>query len=225
LSLELEKNERLKRVEMMVEIIDGKEGDDRILSLSKEKVFIDDRYNCKMCIPEVIIGLDVIERIKERCKAASPNETIGFFVGYRCTTDDGCKLTIVKDIIAGPVMGYRASAEVTKESRGIFLKQILDKYPDCSEVGWWHSHPNFGCFMSGTDEGNHLKWYDNPFSIALVYDPIRDELAIFKWSTRRERFASYLVVKSVDEKLLSLLEEKDELKKEDKSKDDKPKES
>ncbi len=206
---ETERIERENKVGMMVEIMEGKEGDDRILSFSKEKVFIDDRYETKMCVPEVIIGNDVIERIKTICKSASPNETMGFFVGYRCTTEDGCKLTLVKDIIAGPVMGYRASAEVTKESRGVFLKQILDKHPDCSEVGWWHSHPNFGCFLSGTDEGNHLRWYDNPFCIALVYDPIREEHAIFKWSTKRERFASYLIVKAVDDKLIALLEGKE----------------
>lgn len=166
----------------------------------------DEKYNVETCVPEIIIGLDVLEKAKLECKKASPNETMGFLVGYKGYTNEGRILTIVKDMLIGPVKGYRANATVPKEERGHFLMQILEKYPDCCEIGWWHSHPGFGCFLSGTDIRHQKEWYDHPHSIALVIDPIQNIFAFFKLSLNRERYASYLVVNEVNEKFLKAIE-------------------
>ena len=55
-------------------------------------------------------------------------------------------------------------------------------------VGWYHSHPGLGLFLSGTDITNHLGWQTslNPHSVALVFDhtKIKEEghpgFAVFK---------------------------------------------
>lgn len=36
--------------------------------------------------------------------------------------------------------------------------------------GWWHTHPDMGCFLSGTDKENQLLQSANHHYIALVYD-------------------------------------------------------
>ena len=46
-------------------------------------------------------------------------------------------------------------------------------------VGWYHSHPNLGAFFSGTDRATHHAFFNQPYSVGLVVDPIRDEEAWF----------------------------------------------
>lgn len=41
-------------------------------------------------------------------------------------------------------------------------------------VGWYHSHPGFGAFFSGTDRRTHHHFFPAPFHIGLVLDPIAD---------------------------------------------------
>lgn len=46
-------------------------------------------------------------------------------------------------------------------------------------VGWYHSHPNLGAFFSGTDRRTQQYFFNRPYSIGLVIDPIRSEEAWF----------------------------------------------
>jgi proteasome lid subunit RPN8/RPN11 len=47
-------------------------------------------------------------------------------------------------------------------------------------VGWYHSHPNLGAFLSGTDRRTQRAVFNHPYSIGLVIDPVRDEEAWFR---------------------------------------------
>ena len=171
--------------------------------------FTDSYFDTRMCAIEVLIGDDVLSRIKQHCRTASPLETMGFFAGYKCTTPKGHILTMIYDIIDGPVDASRVSANISSASRGQYLTTLLNDYPDCAEVGWWHSHPGYGCFFSGTDSANHLRWYDTPHSVALVFDPVNDIMEFFKWDGHRERRLGYVVVDCIDPELIELMEDTD----------------
>jgi proteasome lid subunit RPN8/RPN11 len=57
-------------------------------------------------------------------------------------------------------------------------------------VGWYHSHPNLGAFFSSTDRATQRAFFNQPYSVGLVVDPIRGEEAWFigadSASVRRE---------------------------------------
>ena len=41
-------------------------------------------------------------------------------------------------------------------------------------VGWYHSHPGFGCWLSGTDQNTQQSFEMlNPRAVAVVVDPIQ----------------------------------------------------
>ncbi len=40
-------------------------------------------------------------------------------------------------------------------------------------VGWYHSHPNLGAFFSGTDRATQRAFFNRPYSVGLVVDPVR----------------------------------------------------
>lgn len=48
-------------------------------------------------------------------------------------------------------------------------------------VGWHHTHPTFGCFLSGQDMFIQNHFFNLPWMVALVVDPCRDKLAFFQW--------------------------------------------
>jgi proteasome lid subunit RPN8/RPN11 len=48
-------------------------------------------------------------------------------------------------------------------------------------IGWYHTHPNFGIFLSERDRFIHQSFFDLAFQVALVYDPVRREHGIFSW--------------------------------------------
>jgi len=59
------------------------------------------------------------------------------------------------------------------------LEKIRQKNPKLLNLGWWHSHPNFGLFLSSVDINTQKLLYYKPYHVALVVDPIRDCYSFF----------------------------------------------
>jgi len=47
-------------------------------------------------------------------------------------------------------------------------------------VGWYHSHPGHGLFLSQTDLDTHMRFYQfSPYAVSLVVDPKSHEFGIW----------------------------------------------
>ena len=60
----------------------------------------------------------------------------------------------------------------------VFQTQMLDMLKQTGRhemvVGWYHSHPGFGCWLSGTDINTQQSFEQlNPRAVAVVVDPIQ----------------------------------------------------
>jgi proteasome lid subunit RPN8/RPN11 len=78
-----------------------------------------------------------------------------------------------------------ASLTFTHESWSCLHREIERRYAGHQVIGWHHSHPNMGIFLSPRDAFIHESFFTHLWQIALVIDPQRRELAFFQW--RRER--------------------------------------
>jgi proteasome lid subunit RPN8/RPN11 len=59
-------------------------------------------------------------------------------------------------------------------------RQVLEKnYPGLIAVGWYHSHPGHGVFLSGQDMTIVQGIYNEPWHLAWVIDPVRNLEGIF----------------------------------------------
>lgn len=84
---------------------------------------------------------------------------------------------IVMDAFALPVEGTE-----TRVNAGNEAIEYMGRYMDLSQlvgrpenvVGWYHSHPGYGCWLSGIDVNTQLtnQQYQDPF-VAIVVDPVR----------------------------------------------------
>lgn len=58
-------------------------------------------------------------------------------------------------------------------------------------VGWYHTHPGFGIFLSAHDITIHKEHFRNSGHLALVLDPVRNETGFFCWDPEKRNIPRY----------------------------------
>ena len=48
-------------------------------------------------------------------------------------------------------------------------------------LGWQHTHPNYGIFLSNYDMFIQENFFNMPFQVAYVVDPIQNIRGLFQW--------------------------------------------
>jgi len=105
-------------------------------------------------------------------------EICGVLLG---TTLDGC--THVDACIAGERAAQGAAHVTFTQNTWEHIYAVKDKdYPDKKIVGWYHSHPGFGVFLSHHDTFIHENFFSASHEVAWVFDPHSDEEGCFGWS-------------------------------------------
>merc|ERR1711865_1084819 len=82
---------------------------------------------------------------------------------------------VVKDVFAMPQSGTGVSVEAVDP---VFQMKMLEMLKQTGRpemvVGWYHSHPGFGCWLSGVDINTQQSFEAlNPRAVAVVVDPIQ----------------------------------------------------
>src|SRR5579863_1212330 len=141
--------------------------------------------------PRVTIEGEVLRQIRQHARSNSKTEVCGVLIGE----ENGSGLNIsarIPGLNAAQAGTYVTFTQDTWEH----IYKIKDKdYPDERIVGWYHSHPGFGVFLSDHDTFIHKNFFSAPHQVAWVFDPHSDEEGCFGWNGQRlERLAQVLVV-------------------------------
>ncbi len=67
------------------------------------------------------------------------------------------------------------------------------QFPDHRIVGWYHTHPGHGVFLSKLDIFAHESFFGLPWQTALVYDPRNGEEGVFGTEEGQSKRVGYLV--------------------------------
>ncbi|MEN3047682.1 MAG: Mov34/MPN/PAD-1 family protein [Candidatus Caldarchaeales archaeon] len=127
----------------------------------------------------VYIELEALVEAVRHCREGLPYEVIGFLVGERLKWKD--KLYVfVTDSVRGRSVSTRTHVEFDRDALAEVAGLIRRGHPESEIVGWYHSHPGYGCFMSPTDIRSHVTSFPYPHQVALVIDPVRGEATFFK---------------------------------------------
>jgi 26S proteasome regulatory subunit N11 len=117
-----------------------------------------------------ISSLALLKMLKHG-RAGVPMEVMGLMLGEY--VDD---YTVrVLDVFAMPQSGTGVSVEAVDP---VFQQQMVDMLKQTGRpelvVGWYHSHPGFGCWLSGVDVNTAASFEKlNPRSVSVVVDPIQ----------------------------------------------------
>lgn len=107
-------------------------------------------------------------------------EVGGVLVG-RTAADGGLPL-VTGAIPAISADEQRATLTFTQEAWAHVHRVLESEFPpDEQIVGWYHSHPGFGIFLSGHDLFIHENFFNAPSQIAMVIDPHTQREGVFAW--------------------------------------------
>lgn len=75
--------------------------------------------------------------------------------------------------------GNAARLTFTADTWAEIIRIAETEFKDQRIVGWYHTHPNWGVFLSDLDLDIQNNFFDQPDQVALVIDPIRKEGGFF----------------------------------------------
>ena len=132
----------------------------------------------------IVPGLDdaITSQIYDHIFVNDDHEVGGVLVG---TLGDKALPTVTGAIAALEARGERASVTFTHDAWATVHSTLERDFPDKQIVGWYHSHPGFGIFLSRHDLFIHENFFSDPRQVAYVVDPQAGTEGVFIWRDGR----------------------------------------
>jgi len=136
-----------------------------------------DNAEMSAAAPRVEFSSEVLRQIRQHARRSMSAEICGVLLG---TAGDGVTNVIARIEGAGAVEAG-TNVTFTQETWEHIFRVKDAEYPELSIVGWYHSHPGFGVFLSEYDIFIHKNFFSGAHQIAWVFDPHSDEEGCFGW--------------------------------------------
>ncbi|MGO9115733.1 MAG: Mov34/MPN/PAD-1 family protein, partial [Thermoguttaceae bacterium] len=108
-------------------------------------------------------------------------EICGVLVGQWHRDADGPFVLVDESIRCDKAVSNAGDVTFTHEAWNEVHQQMDSKFTDRDIVGWYHSHPNFGIFLSDRDCFIQEHFFNGPGQIAYVVDPVNGVEGVFAW--------------------------------------------
>ncbi|UCH95796.1 MAG: Mov34/MPN/PAD-1 family protein [Candidatus Aminicenantes bacterium] len=129
----------------------------------------------------VAITDEAYKNIHKHSRENTDLELCGVLIG-RISKDKAGPFLFITDIIRGEYAENEGVQVTFTHETWAHISDIKDsKFPDKLIVGWYHTHPRFGIFLSEQDLFIHKNFFNNPWQVAFVVDPIFEDEGFFAW--------------------------------------------
>ena len=108
-------------------------------------------------------------------------EICGVLVGSWHRDLGGPFVKIIESIRGEGALARFAEVTFTHQTWARINAEMDTKYSSLAIVGWYHTHPDFGIFLSDRDRFIHEHFFYGPGQVAHVIDPIRKIEGLFVW--------------------------------------------
>jgi len=108
-------------------------------------------------------------------------EVAGVIVGNVTEGGETLEVNIVGVIPGEHTASASAHVTFTYETWDAIHAERERLFPEQKIVGWYHSHPGFGIFLSSYDKFICRNFFNLPWQFAIVVDPISRDRGIFVW--------------------------------------------
>ncbi len=142
---------------------------------------------------QVIFQKPVLQAIHAHGKSLTQIEICGFLIGNVFHDDRGPFLHITGSIEGRHATHHAAQVTFTSATWDYAHEVLEQAYPGQRIVGWYHTHPDFGVFLSGMDLFIQDNFFNLPWQVALVYDPVRGDEGVFIWRNATSERVAHLV--------------------------------
>ncbi len=144
---------------------------------------------------DVLLDEPPLRAMQAHALSSLDREVAGVLVGRQPEKQpDGRYLVhIIDSIVAKHTVMQGASVTYTPESWRYMTDTLWERYPDESAVivGWYHTHPGFGIFLSGMDLFIHQNFFTQLWHVAYVLDPRARTSGFFCWNRQKTKVNRY----------------------------------
>jgi len=127
--------------------------------------------------PRFEIDNEVTRCIRQHARSHMKTEVCGVLIGE--TRNGVVEVQAMIEALNAAQAGTHVT--FTQDAWETIYKVKDERYPEERIVGWYHSHPGFGVFLSEHDTFIHRNFFSSPDQVAWVYDPHTDEEGCFGW--------------------------------------------
>ena len=129
----------------------------------------------------VYIRAETYEAIEAHAVEDTSRELGGVLLGRRRQSGNRQCLEVADFIAAEHSSSEATSLTFTHETWDHINREKEKRPGDLRIVGWYHTHPGFGIFLSKHDLFIHRNFFNEPWQVALVVDPINHSRGVFRW--------------------------------------------
>ena len=143
--------------------------------------------SCEDDLP-VFVDMDVMCEMEDHAATNADVEVGGVLLGRQCKDMNGRPFVVITDSL---------QARYSESTRGSFkfthdtweqITRERETFPsDLQMVGWYHTHPGWGVFLSSMDTFICENFFNRPLDLALVIDPSRRERGFFQWDEKTNK--------------------------------------
>ncbi|MGD2071918.1 MAG: Mov34/MPN/PAD-1 family protein [Candidatus Thorarchaeota archaeon] len=137
-------------------------------------------YNHRDSLKEIYVYNNVLNGAIDHCISYNNLEAIGLLLGKRYK-HSGKEYIVILDQIEVKSKSSHTFVEFDEKAFS-YIGSVLrsERHRENFFVGWYHSHPDFGCWLSSVDIKTQATYFNENYHCALVIDPIRKYLKFFK---------------------------------------------
>lgn len=130
---------------------------------------------------DVYLSAAAEKKIRQHAEKEAPRrlEVLGFLLG-EVREWKGNRYAVVRDIVTTELKSSSSKVRFDPEGFPKLFSNLDDSGFDYVLVGWYHSHPGHTCFLSRTDLETQRRMFDQPYHIAIVIDPINEDVKAFR---------------------------------------------
>lgn len=121
-------------------------------------------------------------------------EICGVLVGTWHRDEIGPFAKVVESIRGEGAEKRFAEVTFTHQTWAKINAEMDTKFADLKIVGWYHTHPDFGIFLSDRDRFIQEHFFSGPGQVAHVIDPVRRIEGVFIWRDGKPTLADHFWV-------------------------------
>ncbi len=134
-----------------------------------------------MGVMPVYFCASALRQIEGHAASYPEREVGGVLLGQRFEHNGSPFLVIQQSIPGLKAEGFATHVTFTHATWQQITQTKDRQFPELQIVGWYHSHPDLGLFLSRDDQYIQRNFFGAPWQVALVVDPVNWTRALFLW--------------------------------------------
>ena len=152
---------------------------------------------------KVFVKQDVYQQLEELAASDMSRELGSILLGTYVQEYGEYHVVISAYIEAKYAKSSASTLTFTHETWEYVHNEREKHHPELKIIGWQHTHPGYGIFLSAYDLFIHENFFDMPFQIAYVIDPVSKRRGFFQWKQGKvEKLNGYFVYDEVGKTII-----------------------